>query len=94
MTERVARGRCTHARVSPVHYVTGAQQRGGVNDGVPHGTRSVEVWELTDQMAGQETAVRTTNHGQALGVQGVVCLQRSDHGSLQENAQVNLRVCG
>ena len=87
-------GKLGHAGVSPVHYVTGAQQSRGVDDGVPDRTRSVEVRVLTDQMAGQETPVRTADHSQALGVQAVVCLQRSQHGPLGRDARLKSRADG
>lgn len=81
-------GWCVRACVSPVYYVTGAQQRRSINDRVPDGTRSVELWVLTNQMTRQETPVRTTNHGQAFGVQGDVCPQRSKHSPLREDTPV------
>lgn len=77
-----------HSFVSPVYYVTGAQQSGSINDRVPDCTRTVEFWVLTNQMAGQEPPVRTTNHSQAFGVEADVRLQRSKHGPLCKDTQV------
>lgn len=58
--------------VSPVHYVAGSQQGGGVDHRVPHGAGSVHLRELAHKMARQETAMRATNCSQALAVKGVV----------------------
>lgn len=74
---------------SPVHYVTGSQQRSSINDWIPGCTCSVEVWVLTNQMTGQEATMGTTNHSQAFGIEGFVALQCSCNGPLSKKSHIN-----
>lgn len=66
----------------PINDVTGPKQCGCIDDRVPCCTCSVELRILTNQMTGQESAVRPAHHNHPVRVKSLVTLQDMQHGPL------------
>lgn len=80
----IARCKCL-----PVSDVTGPEQCGRVDDGVPCCTCSVELWILTNQMTRQESTMRPTHHSHPIRIKGLVTLQDMQHSPLRKR---NIRI--
>ncbi len=63
----------------PVYNVTGSKQCGCVDHRVPCCTSSIEIWILTNQVAGQKTTMRATHHCHPIRIKGRLILQSAQH---------------
>lgn len=63
----------------PVYDITGPEQSGSIDDGVSCCTCSVEIWILTDQVAGQESTMRATHHCHSIRIKSSLIMQSAQH---------------